>query len=180
MRHLRGSGALGTTTKRLDEMPTLYDRYDRFDDTLARFLRRHGVRLLRWAIAIVFIWFGALKLFPGASPAEELVKATVPFFDPDTFYPILAVWEMLIGVLLLVRPGARVALLLLALQMPGTFLPFVVLPEQCFARFPFVHPWDVFVLTLEGQYIVKNLVLVAAGIVVGGTVRRSSGTEQWL
>lgn len=161
-------------------MAPLYDRYDRFDDALTRFLRRHGVRLLRWAVAVVFIWFGALKLFPGASPAEALVKATVPFVDPDTFYPILAVWEIGIGVLLLVRPGARLALLLLALQMPGTFLPFFVLPDQCFARFPFAQPWDVFVLTLEGQYIVKNIVLVAAGIVVGGTVRRTSGAEQRL
>lgn len=161
-------------------MAPLYDRYDRFDDALTRFLRRHGVRLLRWAVAVVFIWFGALKLFPGVSPAEALVKATVPFVDPDAFYPILAVWEIGIGVLLLVRPGARLALLLLALQMPGTFLPFFVLPDQCFARFPFAQPWDVFVLTLEGQYIVKNVVLVAAAMVVGGTVRRASGAEQRL
>jgi uncharacterized membrane protein YkgB len=154
--------------------------YDRFDDRLSAVLRRHGVRLLRYAVGAVFLWFGALKLFPGASPAEALVKATVPFVDADAFYPVLAVWEMLIGVLLLVRPGARVALLLLALQMPGTFLPLVVLPEVCFARFPFSQPWDVFVLTLEGQYIIKNIVLIAAGIVVGGTVRRRPGPEQWL
>lgn len=154
--------------------------FDRLDDRLATFLRRHGVRLLRYAVGVVFLWFGALKLFPGASPAEALVKATVPFVDADAFYPVLAVWEMLIGALLLVRPGARVALLLLALQMPGTFLPLVVLPEVCFARFPFTHPWDLFVLTLEGQYIIKNLVLIAAGIVVGGTVRRRPGPEQWL
>ncbi len=161
-------------------MSTLSLAFDRFDDRLSGFLRRHGVRLLRYAVGAVFLWFGALKLFPGASPAEALVKATVPFVDADAFYPVLAVWEMLIGVLLLVRPGARVALLLLALQMPGTFLPLVVLPEVCFARFPFAQPWDVFVLTLEGQYIIKNIVLIAAGIVVGGTVRRRPGPEQWL
>ena len=154
--------------------------FDRFDDRLTLVLRRHGVRLLRYAVGIVFLWFGALKLIPGASPAEALVKATVPFVDPDAFYPVLAVWEMLIGALLLVRPGARLALLLLALQMPGTFLPFVVLPDVCWARFPFTTPADVFVLTLEGQYIVKNLVLVAAAVVVGGTVRRRSSPEQWL
>ena len=154
--------------------------FDRFDARVSTFMRRHGVRLLRYAVGVVFLWFGALKLFPGASPAEALVKATVPFVDADAFYPVLAVWEVLIGAFLLVRPGARVALLLLALQMPGTFLPLVVLPEACFARFPFEQPWDVFVLTLEGQYIVKNLVLIAAGIVVGGTVRRRTGPEQWL
>lgn len=153
---------------------------DPLDDRIATFLRRHGVRLLRWAVGIVFLWFGALKLFPGASPAEDLVKATVPFVDPDAFYPVLAVWEMLIGALLLVRPGARLALLLLALQMPGTFLPFFVLPEACWARWPFEAPWDALVLTLEGQYIVKNLVLVAAAIVVGGTVRRATTPAQRL
>jgi len=161
-------------------MKALFDRYAPLDARLAQFLRRHGVRLLRWALGIVFIWFGALKFFRGASPAEALVKAMVPFFDPDRFYPLLAVWEVLIGVLLLVRPGTRLALLLLALQMPGTFLPFAVLPHMCWARFPFEAPWDVFVLTIEGQYIVKNVVLVAAALVVGGTVRRPSTPEQRL
>jgi uncharacterized membrane protein YkgB len=161
-------------------MTALPPAVDRFDERLATFLRRHGVRLLRWAVGIVFVWFGALKLFPGVSPAEALVKATVPFVDPDAFYPVLAVWEILIGLLLIIRPGARLAILLLALQMPGTFLPFVVLPEACWARFPFTNPLDVFVLTLEGQYIVKNLVLVAAAVVVGGTVRREPTPEQYL
>lgn len=153
---------------------------DRLDDRVARFLRRHGVRTLRWAIGIVFIWFGALKLVPGLSPAEKLVRNTVYFVDPDLFYPILAMWEVLIGVLLLIRPAVRGALFLLALQMPGTFLPFVVLPEVCFSQWPFTSPLDLFALTLEGQYIVKNIVLIAAGLVVGGTVRRRSTPEQWL
>lgn len=153
---------------------------DRLDDQIARTLRRHGVRLLRWAIGVVFVWFGALKLVPGLSPAEALVRSTVPFVDPDLFYPVLAVWEILIGLLLLVRPAVRGALFLLALQMPGTFLPFVVLPAVCFSQWPFTSPLDVFALTLEGQYIVKNIVLVAAGIVVGGTVRRRSSAEQRL
>jgi len=153
---------------------------DRLDDRVSQFMRRHGVRLLRIAIGVVFVWFGALKLVPGLSPAEALVKSTVPFVDPDSFYPILAVWEILIGVLLLIRPAVRGALLLLALQMPGTFLPFLVLPEVCFSRWPLESPLDVLALTLEGQYIVKNIVLITAGLVVGGTVRRASSAEQRL
>ena len=152
---------------------------DRLDDHVAQFMSRHGVRLLRWAVGLVFIWFGALKLVPGLSPAEDLVRATVPF-GAEWFVPVLAVWEVLIGALLLFRPAVRGALLLLALQMPGTFLPFVVLPEVCFSRFPFASPLDVFALTMEGQYIVKNVVLVAAGLVVGGTVRRRSTAEKRL
>ena len=144
---------------------------DRLDARIAAWMSRHGVRLLRYTIGVVFIWFGGLKLVPGLSPAEDLVRNTVYFVDPDLFYPVLAVWEVLIGALLLFRPTVRGALFLLALQMPGTFLPFVVLPEVCFTHWPFASPLGVFALTLEGQYIVKNIVLISAGLVVGGTVR---------
>ncbi|MEO0558893.1 MAG: hypothetical protein AAF170_11990 [Bacteroidota bacterium] len=155
-------------------------RLDTLDSRIASSMGRIGVRMLRYAIGLVFIWFGALKLVPGLSPAEDLVKATVYFVDADVFYPILAVWEVLIGVLLLIRPAVRGALLLLALQMPGTFLPFLVLPEVCFSSWPLASPLDLFGLTMEGQYIVKNLVLIAAGLVVGGTVRERSSAKRLL
>lgn len=152
---------------------------DALDARIAAWMARWGVRALRIAVGVVFVWFGALKLVPGLSPAEGLVGATVPF-DAGWFLPVLAVWEVLIGALLIVRPTARVALLLLALQMPGTFLPFVVLPELCFTTWPLASPVDLFGLTLEGQYIVKNLVLVSAALVVGGTVREASSLDRRL
>ncbi len=152
-------------------MSPLARRFDTIDTRIAAFMTRHGVRALRWAIGIVFVWFGALKLFPGMSPAEALVKQTVYFFDPAWFFPVLGVWEVLIGLFLLIRPLVRVAIFLLALQMPGTFLPLVLLPEVCFTAFPFG-------LTLEGQYIIKNLVIIAAALVVGGTVRMRQTPEQ--
>jgi uncharacterized membrane protein YkgB len=150
-------------------MPDLFERFapaslDRLDRRLAAWMAAHGPVLLRYALGVVFVWFGALKVFEGASPAEALVTRTVYWFDPAWFVPFLGVWEVAIGVGLLVRPLIRLAILLLFLQMPGTFLPLVVVPEACWAAFPFV-------LTLEGQYIVKNLVLIAAALVVGGTVR---------
>ena len=155
-------------------MTALARRFHAVDAQIASSMDRVGIRLLRYAIGLVFIWFGALKLVPGLSPAEDLVKATVYVVDAEVFFPILAVWEILIGVLLLIRPAVRGALLLLALQMPGTFLPFVVLPEVCVSTWPLTSPLDLFGLTMEGQYIVKNLVLIAAGLVVGGTVRQRS------
>jgi len=127
-------------------------------------MQRYGPALLRYSLGAIFIWFGALKFFDGLSPAEPLVRRTVYFFDPDTFIPVLALWEVLIGVGLIVRPLIRGAILLLFLQMPGTMLPLVLLPEVCFTSIPFG-------LTLEGQYIIKNLVLISAALVVGGTVR---------
>jgi len=99
------------------------------------------------------------------SPAAELVRNTVYWFPPDIFIPLLGYWEIAIGVCLLFRPLIRVAILLLFLQMPGTMLPLVLLPDVCFTSVPFG-------LTIEGQYIIKNLVLISAGIVIGGTVRK--------
>ena len=139
---------------------------DAVDRQIAGWMRQYGVLILRYSLGIVFIWFGALKPL-GMSPAEELVRNTVYFVDEDFFLIVLGVWEVLIGVGLLFRPMLRLAILLLFLQMPGTMLPLVLLPEVCFTQFPFG-------LTMEGQYIIKNLVLIGAGLVVGGTVRQPS------
>lgn len=136
---------------------------DTLDRAIAWTLRLWGMPALQLSLGVVFIWFGALKLVD-LSPAAELVRNTVYWWDPDVFLPILGIWEMVIGVCLLIRPLVRVAIPLLLLQMPGTMLPLVLLPEVCFTQAPFG-------LTLEGQYIVKNLVLVAAALVVGGSLR---------
>lgn len=144
---------------------------DRLDRRITTIMARHGVRVLRIALAIVFFWFGLLKVL-GTSPAAHLIERTVVWFDPDVFIPVLGWWEMLIGALLLFRPLIRAALLLLFLQMPGTVLPLILLPEVCFTEFPG--------LTLEGQYIIKNVVLVGAAIVVGGTARMRSTKRRLL
>jgi uncharacterized membrane protein YkgB len=135
------------------------NRVKEFDLWFIGYLEKLSLPILRYSLAIIFIWFGALKPF-GQSPAVELVTKTIYWFDPEIFIPILGIWEMAIGICLLFRPLLRVGLFLLALQMPGTFLPLVLLPEVCFTTFPFD-------LTLEGQYIIKNLVLIGAGLVVG-------------
>jgi len=132
----------------------------KFDLTLITFLNKVSMPALRISLGIVFIWFGVLKVF-GDSPANDLITKTVYWFNPDIFIPILGIWEAAIGLCLLVPSFIRVGLFLLALQMPGTFLPLVLLPEVCFVSIPFN-------LTLEGQYIVKNLVLIGAAMAVGG------------
>jgi uncharacterized membrane protein YkgB len=127
-------------------------------------MARWGIPFLRLAMGVVFLWFGVLKLFPGVSPAEPLVTATVTILPAAIFMPILAVWEMLIGLGFLMGKLLRTTILLLFLQMPGTMSPIFLLPERVFAKFPWA-------LTIEGQYIFKNLVLISAAIVVGSTVR---------
>jgi uncharacterized membrane protein YkgB len=132
----------------------------KFDLNLIKFLNKISLPALRISLGIVFFWFGALKIF-GESPANDVITKTIYWFDPDIFIPILGVWEVAIGICLLVPSLIRVGLFLLALQMPGTFLPLLLLPEVCFQSIPFN-------LTLEGQYIVKNLVLIGAAMAVGG------------
>ena len=140
------------------------DRFDKIDEAITGWMARYGLVIMRVGLGIIFLWFGALKFFPGLSPAEELVRNTVYFIDPDLFIPILATWEVLIGIGLIAGKFMRITLLLLFLQMPGTALPILVLPDVVWTSFPFG-------LTLEGQYIIKNLVLVSAGLVLGATVR---------
>lgn len=138
-------------------------RLERLEEALTLWMQRYAVLLLRWSLGIVFVWFGALKPL-GFSPAEGLVERTVTWFPFEYFFPILGVWEVAIGLCLIFRPLLRVALVLLFMQMPGTALPLFLLPDVCFTHVPYA-------LTLEGQYIIKNLTLISAGIMVGGTIR---------
>ena len=129
----------------------------------------HGFFLLRLSVGIVFFWLGFLKFFDGLSPAQELAIRTIRtitfgWFSDQVIIYGLATWEVLIGIGLLTRIFLRETLLLLYLQMIGTFLPVFLFPTEVFHLFPYS-------LTLEGQYIVKNLVLLSAGIVLGATVR---------
>lgn len=139
-------------------------KFDLLDEVITLYMAKYGLTILRLGLGIVFLWFGVLKFFPGLSPAENLVRNTIYFMNPDFFLQMLAVWESLIGLGLIFGKFMRFTLLLLFLQMPGTILPLIILPDVVWTEFPYG-------LTLEGQYIIKNLVLIGAGLVLGGTVR---------
>lgn len=143
---------------------SLTDQFDVLDRRITHWMARAGIPILRVALGVVFVWFGALKLIPGMSPAEDLVMATVPWIPGSLFLPLLAVWEIVIGLGFLTGRALRLTILLLYLQMPGTLAPIFLLPDQVFTVFPFG-------LTLVGQYIVKNFVLIASALVIGATVR---------
>ncbi len=147
----------------------LPDPLEPLDVRITAALARLGVPVLRIGLGVVFLWFGALKFFPGASPAETLAARTIEQLSggaigPAVSLPVLATWESLIGLGLLAGRFMRATLFLLALQMLGTLTPLVLFPAETFATFPFAP-------TLEGQYIIKNVVLVGAAMVVGATVR---------
>jgi uncharacterized membrane protein YphA (DoxX/SURF4 family) len=141
---------------------------DAVDRRIAGFMRRWGIVALRVSLGVIFIWFGILKPL-GLSPAAPLVRATVdwmPLLAPETWVAVIGWWEVLIGATFLFRRTARIAIALLAMQMAGTFLPLVMLPQVTFQA-GYV-PW---VPTMEGQYIIKNLIIISAALVIGGTVR---------
>ena len=147
----------------------LTDSFRSVDLAIVRWMAHFGPTLLRISLGIVFLWFGALKFAPGVSPAEQLATRTMGVLSaghltPARALPILASWECLIGLGLLFGRGLRLILLLLYVQMAGTMFPLFLFPNEVFARVPYAP-------TLEGQYIIKNLVLISAGIVVGATVR---------
>jgi len=143
--------------------------FERIDLRVTRWMGLSGVRFLRISLGIIFFWFGLLKYFEGLSPAEALATETIDILTfgvigPNTVRYGLATWEVLIGIGLIFKIFLRETLLLMFLQMIGTLTPIFLLPDQVFTHFPYG-------LTLEGQYIFKNLVVISSGIVIGATVR---------
>lgn len=152
--------------------PTLTNWIVRADVQITRWMARYGVVLLRVSLGLVFFWFGVLKFFPGLSPAQDLATRTINLLTFGLLSPpltifILAAWECIIGLGLITGVWMRATLLLLFLQMLGTLTPLAFFPAETFTRFPYAP-------TLEGQYIIKNLVLVSAALVIGATVRGGS------
>jgi len=121
--------------------------------------------LIRIPIFIIFFWFGFLKIID-LSPAQELVQDTVywmPFLSAEMWTYVIGFWEVLIGVFFLFKKTTLVAMLLLLIQMSGTFLPLVILPEVTF------QDSNPFLPTLEGQYIIKNIIIITAALIIGRT-----------
>lgn len=149
--------------------PSLVGYLDRLEWQIVRRLAHLSVPFLRISMGIIFTWFGALKLFPGLSPAQDLALRTI---DVLTFglipgwlsLGLLALLEVAIGVGFLTGRYMRLTLLLLIFQMAGALSPLVIFPDEVFSA-------GLYAPTLEGQYIIKNLVLIGAGLVLGATLR---------
>jgi uncharacterized membrane protein YphA (DoxX/SURF4 family) len=145
------------------------DLYNRADEQIVRFMAERGILFLRLSVGLVFLWFGFLKFFPDLSPAEELAKKTIRvltsgYVPDEAAIVLLAAWECLIGTGLLLGRFLRLTLFLLFVQMLGAIMPMAIFPSEVFSHVPYAP-------TLEGQYIIKNLVLISAGLVIGATVR---------
>jgi uncharacterized membrane protein YkgB len=133
---------------------------------MADWKARNGLTILRISLGLVFIWFGVLKFFPGLSPAEDIAgrtieKLTLGLVKPAAALPLLAVWECTIGLGFILKRWLSLTLVLLYFQMMGTFLPLVFFPHETFTH--------IFVPTLLGQYIIKNIVLLSGGLLISVT-----------
>lgn len=144
--------------------------FNNFYFSFSEKIEKHSIIFMRIALAIVYIWFGWLKII-GISPAEDLVEQTVFWLKPDIFIPILGISEMLIGVGLLIKRFIPLTIILLLLHMIATLFPLFILTDACFDIFPY-RP------TLVGQYIIKNLVLVAGALVIVGKHNREYYTQK--
>jgi uncharacterized membrane protein YphA (DoxX/SURF4 family) len=140
----------------------------RSEEKAAAWMAHHAVVITRIALGLIYLWFGVLKFEPGLSEAEDLARRTLAavtlgLLSPNLCLYGLAVWECAIGVSLLLGRFLKVAIVLLFLQLIGTFLPLLLFPEETWKAFPFAP-------TLEGQYIIKNFALIASAMVVGATL----------
>ena len=134
------------------------------DDHIISLARKYAEPFYRLALFVIYFWFGLLKAIevsPASGLVRDLLVHTMPFISPELFMLLLGLFEMMIGVLFLIRGAERVVIPLLIIHMITTLIPLVVLPEVV---------WQDFLIpTLEGQYIIKNLALIglAIGIVCG-------------
>lgn len=142
----------------------LHPRLDAFDLAVSRFMHRWGHFLHRVLLGLLFLWFGCLKMF-GQKSATSIIAETVYIGTPAHVVPVLGAWEALIGLCLLWRPMVRIALLLLAIRLPGTLLALVLKSDVCWADDSWLVP------TIQGQYLIKDFTLFSAAMVIGGTVR---------
>lgn len=141
--------------------------FPRLDSKIESFVEARAITVARLAIFVVFFWFGILKVL-GLSPANPLVIAlfdeTLSFtqLTADSFLYVFGWFEMVIGILFLIPKLEKVAILVLVLHMVSTFLPLILLPGMTWTK-PFVP-------TLEGQYIIKNIVIIALAMSIAAHI----------
>ena len=131
------------------------------DEFLLAILHRWSIPALRVAIGFVFIWFGTLKAL-GVSPVIDMIQQTYTFLPIHLFVLTLGAWEILIGIGMISKRALRCTLILMCVHLTGTFAALCLAPSHFFLqRIPFV-------LTADGEFVIKNMVLIAGGLVIGG------------
>lgn len=144
-------------------MKTLAEIYDAIDERIIDAMHRWGILVLRIMVGIVFLWVSVLKLY-GVSAVDDIVGSTYTFLPHGQFMVMLAIIGIATGIGLLFNVAMRATLALLWIQMIGTLIAPILQPEL------FFHDNTFLLLTLQGEFILKNIVIIGAGIVVGGNI----------
>lgn len=145
----------------------LLDRFDKLDTSINKWLVANSINILRFSMGLVFLGFGVLKFFAGISPIEALATRTTTaltlgVFSGHNAMLFVAGLESVIGICFLTGRFLRVGVWLLAFQMFGAMAPLALYPAELFSG-PMHAP------TLEAQYIIKDIILIAAGMVIAST-----------
>lgn len=144
-----------------------------FDLSVITFLRKYADEISRIALFIIFFWFGILKVFllsPAGPLVINLLKATfLGWIDPNTFVILFGVFEVILGILILIPKLERIAFALLIIHLFTTVMPLYVIPNEV---------WDgLFVPNIVGQYIIKNVALLSLGLVLFARLKPMSQTH---
>lgn len=148
-------------------MQRLFDKFDRLDTVINRWLVAHSITVMRVSLGLVFVVFGALKFFPNLSPIEGLATRTTTaltlgLVPPSVGLVMIAALEVVIGLCFVTGRYLRIGVWLMGAQMIGAMSPLVLFPGELFSGV--LHA-----PTLVAQYILKDVVLVAVGMVLAST-----------
>jgi uncharacterized membrane protein YkgB len=132
------------------------------DQKIFNAFNKHGHTVHRLSLGFIFIWYGLLKPF-GAKTTTSLLAHTIYLVPPEVLLPLLGWWEVAIGICLIYKPLVKFSIILQFIRIPGTILAFFMHPEVCFVQIPFVP-------SPEGQYLIKDIAILFAGIAIAGTV----------
>jgi putative oxidoreductase len=150
-------------------IPPLARSAHQAEERVIAVLQRISLPCLRISLGLTFTWFGALKA-AGVSPVGSLVAHTMPFLDPHWFVPALGVFEVVLGIALMTARSLRIVVPVLAAHLAGTFLVLVTQPELAFQH------GNPLLLSTIGEFVIKNVVLIAAAMVLGSRIPSRTGS----
>lgn len=141
----------------------------KLDRAVVGFCNQWGMTLLRLSLAVVYIWFGALKMFD-LSPVTGLIDKLHPGWPEPFFFHVLGAWEVLVGLGFLSNKFMRTTLVLMWAQMAGIMVGLLTNPELFFQN------GNLLALAYDGEFLIKNLVLIAGTLVIAGQLKPRHGT----
>jgi putative oxidoreductase len=160
------AGPIGSDADQLvDRLGRVVRLTSQVGDQVGDLSARLAVPILRCTLALVYLWFGGLKI-TGRSDIFGLIAVTLPFVNPHVFVPLLGVFEILLGLTLLSGRMPRLVVCGLLAHLAGTFLTFIKAPSWMW------HHGNPLLLTMDGEFVLKNLVLISAALVLMGVTSR--------